>query len=503
MSRFPGLPVRSSVTAILWTMPCLFGLALCPPATAETEPDEARWHQETRDVWTRGELRPGIRVFADRLASLRALRFPDRTTMWILSEEREVLAVPADSLHASSPGRLDGDPPLSDAEALGHWTDVGDGEVLVEAGSEAILVRRHRGLSGEVDVSALWTAVPRWRELAEEWGEDPGDGNLAAIERLAAVDVPTELEVVFGTWCGDSRRSVPRVVAAVERAGNENLTLRLVGLERGFESPLGIAVERRVTNVPTVIVKRNGAEIGRFVESPRGDSVVTDLAAILGGAPVPPPAKFRESDEEVASGRLEGGSGESETWTLFRTDTGDLRLHVVVLGPTGRVSEIWQRWDAESGRTAFLEVTRDAPGERTRTRLFRRGDGIRTLTRGDRSGIVEQIHETSGAPLVVGPGQASAGLAWIAAGRPDHLSTEVFRVPGAGDGFAARLETLELRHLGSARLEGIGSPVEHVLATFDGETLEMWLDAETGVLLRARPSGGAATVSTAFERPDC
>lgn len=122
----------------------------------------------------------------------------------------------------------------------------------------------------------LYAEVPAWQVLMDE--AHPDD---AAVEALASWGEDVEMQLALGTWCGDSRAHVPRLLKALSLAENPHLKLSMTALARGFRDRPGFAVDYAITRVPTLIVFREGEEIGRYVETPIGDSIEADLVAIL------------------------------------------------------------------------------------------------------------------------------------------------------------------------------------------------------------------------------
>ena len=115
--------------------------------------------------------------------------------------------------------------------------------------------------------------------------------DAAKLEKLRSLLAGTSIEAYFGTWCGDSRRQIPRLVRLLDGAGFDEKRLTLVALsDRPMEfkqSPGRPEAKRYVHRTPTIVIVRDGGEIGRIVETPSG-SLESDLAAILEGlAPAP------------------------------------------------------------------------------------------------------------------------------------------------------------------------------------------------------------------------
>jgi thiol-disulfide isomerase/thioredoxin len=89
--------------------------------------------------------------------------------------------------------------------------------------------------------------------------------------------------VVYGTWCGDSKREMPRFLKIIDAIGFPQDHITLIAVDRTMELPPGIKKEYGITNVPTFIVSYRGMEMGRIIESPKttleGD--LTDLLVPL------------------------------------------------------------------------------------------------------------------------------------------------------------------------------------------------------------------------------
>jgi thiol-disulfide isomerase/thioredoxin len=121
-------------------------------------------------------------------------------------------------------------------------------------------------------------AAPEWT-LAEVEARPDAD----AARELAAVEPGGEVVVFLGTWCGDSRRELPRLWKAMDSgSGAVNFKIRYIGVDRAKKEPAGLVKENGVLYLPTFIVRRGGREVGRIVETaPHG--IERDLLALLTG----------------------------------------------------------------------------------------------------------------------------------------------------------------------------------------------------------------------------
>ena len=113
----------------------------------------------------------------------------------------------------------------------------------------------------------------------------------AVLENLRPRLAGVSLEAYFGTWCGDSRRQIPRLIRLLDLEGFDEQRLTLIALsDRPMEfkqAPGHPEAKRNVHRTPTIVVLRDGNEVGRIVETPT-TSIEADILAILEGhAPEP------------------------------------------------------------------------------------------------------------------------------------------------------------------------------------------------------------------------
>ncbi|MCX6313326.1 MAG: thioredoxin family protein [Sphingobacteriales bacterium] len=88
--------------------------------------------------------------------------------------------------------------------------------------------------------------------------------------------------VVFGgTWCEDTQVIVPQFFKLQEMSGVPDSLITFFGVNRKKKSLEGIAEAFGITNVPTIIVMKNGKEIGRVVEYGKKGQWDKELAEII------------------------------------------------------------------------------------------------------------------------------------------------------------------------------------------------------------------------------
>lgn len=118
-----------------------------------------------------------------------------------------------------------------------------------------------------------------------DWYSEEHDNysiDKAALSELRKEKLNSYNLVVFmGTWCEDSHREVPRLMKILEELKFPEQKLTIIAVNRKKESPNGEEGLYNITNVPTIIVKKYGKEIGRIVEYPQSGFLEKDLVEIL------------------------------------------------------------------------------------------------------------------------------------------------------------------------------------------------------------------------------
>ncbi len=106
----------------------------------------------------------------------------------------------------------------------------------------------------------------------------------ASVEKTKPLLQNKRMDIFLGTWCGDSKREVPRMIKLLEAAGMEIAKLNLIfvdnSTERYKQSPQHEEKGLAIHHVPTFILYDEKKELGRIVESPVV-SLEKDLLAIL------------------------------------------------------------------------------------------------------------------------------------------------------------------------------------------------------------------------------
>ncbi|MBO9202742.1 MULTISPECIES: thioredoxin family protein [Niastella] len=92
----------------------------------------------------------------------------------------------------------------------------------------------------------------------------------------------------MGTWCGDSRREVPRIYKILDYCEVKPSQIQLITLNNSDtaykKSPGHEEQGLNIRRVPTLLIFENQREVGRVVESPV-TSLEKDIMAIVTGQP--------------------------------------------------------------------------------------------------------------------------------------------------------------------------------------------------------------------------
>ncbi len=105
------------------------------------------------------------------------------------------------------------------------------------------------------------------------------DTSINALEPLLK---NYSLEVFMGTWCGDSRREVPRLYKILNAVHFDYSKMELYTVNHDKKTVDNMQEGKRIDYVPTIIIYKDQKEIGRIVESPI-ETLEKDLLIILKG----------------------------------------------------------------------------------------------------------------------------------------------------------------------------------------------------------------------------
>ena len=134
-------------------------------------------------------------------------------------------------------------------------------------------------LRGRTTIAELYHAFPVFRETADSY-----EPQQEAVRALGKVRTTTRIVAFFGTWCLASQSEIPALLKTLDLAANPNLVLELYGVDHDIDEGTGLAAALGVVASPTVVVFKDGREVGRITGLAR-ETMEEDLARILAVAP--------------------------------------------------------------------------------------------------------------------------------------------------------------------------------------------------------------------------
>lgn len=105
------------------------------------------------------------------------------------------------------------------------------------------------------------------------------DTNVVAAIAEKAYDV--QLVIFLGTWCHDSQQTIPKYLSTLSAAEFPAHRLTLIAVDKQKQAVGNIQRFLNVTNVPTLLIFKNGKEVGRIVEAGNTGMPDKELGAIL------------------------------------------------------------------------------------------------------------------------------------------------------------------------------------------------------------------------------
>ena len=130
---------------------------------------------------------------------------------------------------------------------------------------------------GEMSGEALLAQYPAFMDEYKSY--QPSDAEIKAV---SAIEDDTLL-ILFGAWCHDSEREVPRLLKTLDASGLDVPQFTLFAVDRKKSDPEGLAEKHKLKYTPTFILMRDGEEIGRVVERAE-TSLTQDLQALAAAA---------------------------------------------------------------------------------------------------------------------------------------------------------------------------------------------------------------------------
>jgi thiol-disulfide isomerase/thioredoxin len=122
------------------------------------------------------------------------------------------------------------------------------------------------------------------------WFDDEYNGYTADTKTLESIKINLNnitIKAFMGTWCGDSRREVPRFYKILNALDFKTKNFKMIALDRSKQTPDNLQEGFNINYVPTFIFYKNNKEIGRIVESPI-ETLEADFLTIITRKPYTP-----------------------------------------------------------------------------------------------------------------------------------------------------------------------------------------------------------------------
>jgi hypothetical protein len=469
----------------------LFITAALTSALAQTGgPASIKWSDSTRDVFIDGQLDRAAQVLTSDAPKRLVLISPRLDLAVILDTTEQTVSTGLKEFFRFAPDHASA---TTDAvfpsQTVGQFTNPDTYTYIFSIDGRPVLFRSHAGATGEMSEQQLWETVPVWRALMENY-QPPA----AAVSALKANTSDAQVIVALGTWCSDSRNYVPKLIKALKAAGNDHLKVKMIGIDSRFHTPLPTIQQRKLINVPTVIVERNGREIGRIVETPAVDTMEEDLAAILTGKPNVHKGRW-DRGPRVASGAYTykdsaGKERGKERWEMYRTDEGGHLLHsLITVGDL--TTEVWHRINGAK-RPTFVEVTSHRGESLARTRYRLNEQTLTARLRGNQSGVLDQTLDVPDRLAIFSPAIAACGWEWAKASEGQgQRQVASYIAPSEIANTVGTLVPVSYDPKGDEKVRVPAGEflARRVLRKAGNETSEWWLHTELSIPVRAQHAG--------------
>lgn len=135
--------------------------------------------------------------------------------------------------------------------------------------SDPVIVKGNTLLLGKISLRQLQQApFAEWYQ--KEYAAYQVDA--AVKDSLRTLINSCRYEIFLGTWCGDSRREVPRLMKVLDAMGIKASAITIIALGNRDtlykQSPAHEEQGKDIYRVPHLNIYKNGKELGRITETP-------------------------------------------------------------------------------------------------------------------------------------------------------------------------------------------------------------------------------------------
>lgn len=132
-----------------------------------------------------------------------------------------------------------------------------------------------KDLTGKTDIKDVEANFPWFSEGYNLYKPDS-----TVIQALSDKGDKLTFIVFGGTWCGDTKRELPRFYKITDQANIKREKITLYFLNHDKKSPEKLEKKHKIQSIPTFIIFVNGKVAGRIVESPH-NTLEKDLLEMI------------------------------------------------------------------------------------------------------------------------------------------------------------------------------------------------------------------------------
>jgi len=121
-------------------------------------------------------------------------------------------------------------------------------------------------------------------DTAFSWFHENQKGYKPYAEAVASIRKnrdSIQLIAFSGTWCGDSKFIIPKFFSLLDSAAFSQDRLTLIAVDRKKTTTSHLAEAFNIISIPTLIVMKEGKEIGRVVEYGKNGMFDKELGEII------------------------------------------------------------------------------------------------------------------------------------------------------------------------------------------------------------------------------
>lgn len=128
-------------------------------------------------------------------------------------------------------------------------------------------------LMGKTDVQTILSGYSAFMEEYQRF-----EPSISDVQHMSVL-TGKSLLVMFGSWCHDSEREVPRLIKLLEKSQVELSGITWLAVDRDKREDSGLAKQYNLKYTPTIIIMNGNDEIGRIIERPNV-SLAQDFAGL-------------------------------------------------------------------------------------------------------------------------------------------------------------------------------------------------------------------------------